>query len=129
MSPSESKWDAIIVGGGCAGLSAAVYLSRAMRKVLVIDSGQSLALWEPDVQNYFGFPEGISGQELIERGRSHATKYGAKIVADESLVRILTTPDLRFRENPLNIVPNEFCLRRVFCTFHLTFLTSMNVSV
>lgn len=83
MGHSEKIWDAIIVGGGCAGLSAAIYLSRAMRQVLLIDSGQSLALWEPDVQNYFGFPEGISGKDLIERGKAQATKYDTKIIGDE----------------------------------------------
>ncbi len=83
MNKEEKPWDVIIVGGGCAGLSAAIYLGRAMRKVLLIDSGQSLALWEPDVQNYFGFPEGISGEELIKRGKAHAKKYGAEIVQDE----------------------------------------------
>ncbi len=83
MEKSKQSWDVIVVGGGCAGLSAAVYLARAMRKVLVIDSGQSLALWEPEVQNYFGFPDGISGEELIERGKKHAKKYEAQIVEDE----------------------------------------------
>ncbi len=83
INSPEQSWDVIIVGGGCAGLSAAVYLARAKRRVLVIDSGQSLALWEPDVQNYFGFPEGISGEELLKRGRIHAKKYGADIVCDE----------------------------------------------
>ncbi|MEO6036524.1 MAG: NAD(P)/FAD-dependent oxidoreductase, partial [Verrucomicrobiota bacterium] len=79
----QKKWDAIVVGGGCAGLCAALYLARAMRRVLVIDGGRSLALWEPEVQNYFGFPDGISGQELIERGKAHSQKYDAEIVQDE----------------------------------------------
>jgi thioredoxin reductase (NADPH) len=83
MSNSTKAWDAIIVGGGCAGLSAAIYLGRAMRSVLLIDSGQSLALWEPDVQNYFGFPEGISGKELLERGKAQAIRYEAEMVCDE----------------------------------------------
>ena len=83
MSEQRKTWNVIVVGGGCAGLSAAIYLARAMRSVLVIDGGQSLALWEPDVQNYFGFPEGISGEELIKRGKAHAKKYGATLVQDE----------------------------------------------
>jgi len=79
----QKNWDVIIVGGGCSGLSAAIYLGRAMRSVLLIDSGQSLALWEPDVQNYFGFPEGISGEQLIKRGKAHAEKYGTELICDE----------------------------------------------
>jgi thioredoxin reductase (NADPH) len=79
----EKTWDVVIVGGGCAGLSAAVYLGRAMRRVLLIDSGQSLALWEPDVQNYLGFPEGIPGKELIARGKTQARKYETEVVGDE----------------------------------------------
>src|SRR5688572_30474406 len=76
-------WDAIVIGGGIAGLSAALYLGRANRKVIVIDSGKSIAVWEPEVQNYLGFPEGIPGQELLDRGVAQAEKYGARIVHDE----------------------------------------------
>jgi thioredoxin reductase (NADPH) len=83
MRDLRKQWEVIILGGGLAGLSAAIYLGRAMRSVLVIDAGQSLALWEPDVQNYFGFPEGISGEDLIKRGKTHAKKYGAEIIQDE----------------------------------------------
>jgi len=63
------RWEAAIVGGGIAGLSAAIYLGRAQREALVIDAGKSLAIWEPEVQNYLGFPDGISGAELLRRGR------------------------------------------------------------
>lgn len=79
------KWDAIIVGGGIAGLSAAIYLGRAQRMTLVIDSGRSMARWEPEVQNYLGFPKGISGDELLERGRQQAKRSGVQFVADEIL--------------------------------------------
>src|ERR1051325_10155869 len=75
--------DVIIIGGGLAGLSAAIYLSRAKRDTLVIDGGRSLAQWEPDVQNYLGFPFGVSGDELLERGREHALRCGAKIASDQ----------------------------------------------
>lgn len=75
--------EVIVVGGGIAGLSAAVYLGRAKRKTLVIDSGKSMARWEPDVQNYLGFPEGIAGEELLKRARAQARRYKATIVRDE----------------------------------------------
>lgn len=82
-APVESEWDAIIIGGGFAGISAAIYLARAMRRVLVIDAEESLGRWEPEVQNYFGFPEGISGTELLERGKKQAERFGAEIIVDE----------------------------------------------
>jgi len=82
MSHSR-RAEVIIVGGGIAGLSAAIYLGRAKRETLVIDSGKSMARWEPDVQNYFGFPRGISGEELLRRGREQARRYRVKFVRDQ----------------------------------------------
>ena len=64
--------EVIIVGGGLAGLSAAIYLGRAQRDTLVIDSGKSMAHWEPVVGNYLGFSEGVSGDELLRQGRLQA---------------------------------------------------------
>jgi thioredoxin reductase (NADPH) len=75
--------EVIIVGGGLAGLSAAIYLGRAERDTLVIDSGKSMAKWEPDVQNYLGFPDGVAGEELIKRGSQQARRYQTKFVEDE----------------------------------------------
>src|SRR5689334_9169362 len=65
---AQENAEVIVVGGGIAGLSAAIYLGRAERDVLVIDAGQSMARWEPDVENYLGFPEGIPGEALVRRG-------------------------------------------------------------
>lgn len=75
--------EVIIIGGGLAGLSAAIYLARALRDVLIIDAGESLAIWEPEVQNYLGFPECIDGRELLRRGREQAEKYGTEIIHEE----------------------------------------------
>ena len=75
--------EVIVVGGGIAGLSAAIYLGRAQRDVLVIDSGHSMAKWEPVVQNYLGFPNGVGGEELLKNGRTQARRYEARIVRDE----------------------------------------------
>ncbi|MDB6125883.1 MAG: putative Thioredoxin-disulfide reductase [Pedosphaera sp.] len=75
--------EVIVVGGGIAGLSAGIYLGRAERETLIIDSDKSMAKWEPDVQNYLGFPEGIAGEDLVERGRQQVERYHAKIVQDE----------------------------------------------
>src|SRR4051812_3453260 len=75
--------EVIVVGGGIAGLSAAICLGRAQRDVLVIDSGHSMAKWEPVVQNYLGFPNGVGGEELLKNGCTQARRYGARFVRDE----------------------------------------------
>lgn len=74
--------DVIIVGGGFAGLSAAIYLGRARRSVLLIDGGKSMAQWEPEVANYLGFPQGISGGKLLRRARQQALKYPIQMLHD-----------------------------------------------
>ncbi len=81
--PNPKTRDVIVVGGGIAGLSAAIYLGRAQRDTLVIDSGHSMAAWEPDVQNYLGFPNGIDGEELLRKGKKQSLKYSAKFARDK----------------------------------------------
>jgi thioredoxin reductase (NADPH) len=76
------KREVIIVGGGVAGLSAAVYLGRALRDTLVIDDHKSLAHWEPEVQNYLGFPESIAGDELLSRGKMQASRFNIEFASD-----------------------------------------------
>lgn len=83
MPGTDAAWEVVIVGGGLAGLSAALYLGRAQRRTLLVDGGHSMAVWEPEVQNYLGFPEGISGTELLALGRAQAGKYGAAMVTDQ----------------------------------------------
>jgi thioredoxin reductase (NADPH) len=75
----------IIVGGGLAGLSAGIYLGRAKRDALLIDDGKSMARWEPDVQNYLGFPHGIAGEDLLRFGRQQARRYGIRFCKDRIL--------------------------------------------
>ncbi|MFO1498404.1 MAG: NAD(P)/FAD-dependent oxidoreductase [Verrucomicrobiota bacterium] len=75
-------WDVAIVGAGLAGLSAAIYLGRALRRTLMIDDHRSLARWEPLVQNYLGFPDGVEGNELLARGRLQAERHGVAFVSD-----------------------------------------------
>ncbi len=79
--------EVIVIGGGIAGLSAAIYLGRAQRDALVIDSGHSMAKWEPIVGNYLGFPDGVSGEDLLKFGRAQAEAHEVKFVEDE-IVRI-----------------------------------------
>lgn len=73
--------DCLIVGGGPAGLTAAIYLSRYRRKVVVVDDGNSRAKWIPRSHNHAGFPDGIGGEELLERMRVQAQRYGTRIIA------------------------------------------------
>jgi thioredoxin reductase (NADPH) len=72
----------LIVGGGLAGLSAAIYLGRAKREALIVDEGRTMARWEPDVQNYLGFPAGVGGEELVKRGRAQARRYHTRFNRD-----------------------------------------------
>jgi len=73
--------EVIVVGAGPAGLTAALYLARFRRSVLVLHDGQSRALRIPETHNAPAFPDGISGRELIDRMSVHAASYGA-IVAE-----------------------------------------------
>ena len=75
----EPILDCLIVGGGPAGLTAAIYLARFHLDILVVDGGKSRAAWIPCTRNVPGFPDGINGDELLERMRAQACKYGAKI--------------------------------------------------
>src|SRR3954469_4158963 len=74
----EPTLDCLIVGGGPAGLTAAIYLARFHLDILVVDGGKSRASWIPCTRNVSGFPDGISGSELLQRMRDQACKYGAK---------------------------------------------------
>ena len=71
--------DCLVIGGGPAGLTAAIYLARFHLDILVVDAGKSRASWIPCTRNHAGFPDGISGKELLERMREQACKYGAKL--------------------------------------------------
>ena len=75
----EPILDCLIVGGGPAGLTAAIYLARFHLDILVVDGGRSRASWIPCTRNVSGFTEGINGKEFLERTREQACKYGAKI--------------------------------------------------
>jgi len=75
--------DCLVVGGGPAGLTAAIYLARFHLGILVIDGGKSRAALIPCSRNHAGFPDGIAGKELLERMRAQAQKYGAKIECEQ----------------------------------------------
>jgi thioredoxin reductase (NADPH) len=81
-TPSEDFYDLVVIGGGPAGLGAAVYgASEGLRTVLVErtatggQAGQSSR-----IENYLGFPDGVSGAQLTDRARRQASKFGAEVL-------------------------------------------------
>jgi thioredoxin reductase (NADPH) len=81
MNIDNSVRDTVILGTGCAGLTAAIYAARANLKPLVIEGhepGGQLSLTTL-VENFPGFPEGIQGPELIQNMRTQAERFGAEI--------------------------------------------------
>ena len=75
----EVVLDCLVIGGGAAGLTAAVYLGRYRRTVVLIDDGGSRIAKIPTTRNVLGFPDGIAGPELLERMRVHAQRYGSTL--------------------------------------------------
>ena len=87
-APEGDFYDLVIVGGGPAGLGAAVYgASEGLRTVLVEryatggQAGQSSR-----IENYLGFPDGVSGGQLTDRARRQAVKFGAELLTARSVV-------------------------------------------
>ncbi|MBW9064393.1 NAD(P)/FAD-dependent oxidoreductase [Rhizobium herbae] len=76
-------YDAAVVGGGPAGLAAALYLARFHLSVFLADAGNSRAALIPKTHNQPFWPEGISGIDLLDRMRSHLIKYPIDIVRSE----------------------------------------------
>lgn len=72
--------DVAIIGGGPAGLTAATYLRRFLRSVVVLDAGASRARYIPESHNCPGFPQGVAGEELLRRLREQAAGFGATMV-------------------------------------------------
>jgi thioredoxin reductase (NADPH) len=103
----DAIFDAVVVGAGVAGLSAGIYLGRAQRKALLVSSGNSMAVWEPVVENYLGFPDGISGEDLISRGKQQAVRYEVNFAED--LIDSVRVE----KECFLVTGKHEYCARRV----------------
>jgi thioredoxin reductase (NADPH) len=89
-TPSKDFYDLIVIGGGPAGLGAAVYgASEGLRTVLVErtatggQAGQSSR-----IENYLGFPDGVSGAQLTDRARRQAAKFGAEVLTTRNVVAL-----------------------------------------
>jgi thioredoxin reductase (NADPH) len=89
-TPSAGLYDLVVIGGGPAGLGAAVYgASEGLRTVLVErtatggQAGQSSR-----IENYLGFPDGVSGTQLTDRARRQAAKFGAEVLTTRDVVSL-----------------------------------------
>jgi thioredoxin reductase (NADPH) len=92
--------EVVIIGSGCAGLTAAIYTARANLKPLVIEgveAGGQLSMTTL-VENYPGFPQGVQGPELIQMMREQAARFGAEYMAGD-----VTAADLASRPLTLTV--------------------------
>ncbi len=95
-TPAEDFYDLVVIGGGPAGLAAAVYGASEGLKTVLIErtatggqAGQSSR-----IENYLGFPDGLSGSQLAERARRQAEKFEAELI---TAAEVIATGDRRCR--------------------------------
>ncbi len=87
LAHAVTEPEVLVVGAGPAGLTAATYLARFRRRVLVVDGGEPRACWIPLSHNMPGFPSGVGGPEILRLMREQAQEYGA-VVAPGRVVRL-----------------------------------------
>jgi thioredoxin reductase (NADPH) len=88
--PNRDSYDLVIVGAGPAGMAAGVYGSSEGLKVLIVErcAAGGQAGTSSRIENYLGFPEGISGEDLTGRGFKQATYFGAEVALTRSLEKL-----------------------------------------
>lgn len=78
--PTTSPSDIVVIGGGVAGLSAAVFTARHGMKTLVVDAGDSILRRNAHLENFPGFPAGVNARQLLDLLREQATEAGCEQV-------------------------------------------------
>ncbi len=73
----DTVYDAVVVGGGMGGLSAAIYLARYGLKCLIIEKGKGRSLWMQETRNYLGFDPATPGRNILTHGTKQALAWGA----------------------------------------------------
>jgi thioredoxin reductase (NADPH) len=101
----DSLYDVIIIGSGPAGLTAAIYTSRARLQTLVIGGttwgGQLMPT--PEIENFPGFPDGIPGSDLMSKMRKQAERFGAELLFED-----VTSVDFSSRPFKINTHDKSF---------------------
>ena len=127
MKPTETaprEIDCVIIGGGTAGLAAAVNMSRMRRRVLLVDERDRF-LWRHTIHNYLGFPDGIAAVEIRRLGWRQAATFGAELLighvatatrdGDRFRVRIERLPEGgAFAHRPGPSIPRDAEMARMF---------------
>src|SRR5271168_587140 len=89
--PNHDSYDVVIVGAGPAGMAAGVYGSSEGLRVLIVErcAAGGQAGTSSRIENYLGFPEGISGEDLTGRGFRQATQFGAEVALTRSVEKLI----------------------------------------
>jgi thioredoxin reductase (NADPH) len=95
------SYECIIVGGGIAGLQAAIMLGRYSHQVAVIDKGEGRSTLCRCYHNVLGYPDGIEGEQLRKLGKQHAEKYGVHFFQD-TVVEVKSKNNHFFLQTSLN---------------------------